>query len=982
LSPISPRKTHLVRAPDLAAFRDALVSLATAGSPFDARDRLVIVPTRAAAAQLVRSIERRRARAGGAVLLPDLITARELIPALASRLPASPAVLSDVERETLMGTACREAAREHVPPFHLRPGIVAAILELYDGLRDRQKSVDAFERLALGRLEPGADLDRGAARLVQQTHFLVAAFRAFERRAGEAGADLHALRTTLLAEPAVRPYRHAIITVGDEAFDRYGLRPADWDLLARLPGLLTIDVVTTDLALAGAPHERMHHLMPGIEEIRIESSAAGAPILYVADESQPFHLARDREDELAGFARWIKPAARAGDLDPERTALVVSQPLPYLYLAREVFRSAGVPCQMFDTLPLAGEPYAAALDLVFTCVSTGFAREPSMALLRSPWFAWRSTDAAGDGGVLALDRHLAEAGYLGGDTTALERLVTAWQNEPAPRAATKAASGAATVLLALCRELEPLRERRPVAVHLDTVLAFLDRHDAGASRRGSEDGRSEHALRARRAVHGLMTSLRDAFARFDDTEAAFDDVVVLVRRAIEARTFAPRTGEEGVHVIDADSARFGDFDDVQLAGLIDGEWPGRSTRNIFYGPEILRELGWPSEVERRDAARARFADLLRLPVSHLRVSAFTLEGDSLVSLSPLLAELEASGLATQLVPEPSALIFEHEALTVAPTLPDSLDPEARDWARHRQAMALAGRPAPGRIDGYRAPSYSLSALERYQDCGFRFFAANVLRLEESPEDQSSLTPRRRGQLLHEILQRFFTAWDEQGAGSISADTLAQARDLFAAVAEPVLAALPEAESALERARLFGSPISVGIADVVLTGEALRNAPVLDRWLEYRLEGEFSLGATSGRTVPLRGIADRVDLLPGRRLRVIDYKSGGVPAVTRALQAPIYALCAQERLTARDRAPWTIEEASYIALAGRRPVVPVVAPDDSDAVKASALTDARTRLLAAVDGIAAGEFAPRPYDTLICRTCAFSTVCRKEYPGDA
>ena len=979
--PVSPRQTRLLRTPHLASFRDALVDLATGGPPLAARDRLVVVPTRAAAEQLVRSVQRRRAPSGGAVILPDFITAGELIDYLAMRLPMGAPALTDAERETLMGVACRAAADgEYAPPFRLRPGLISEILGLYDALRRHQKSIDTFERLALGRLEPGAELDRGAARLVQQTHFLVAAFRIFEQRSRDAGSDEHQLRARLLDEAALRPYRHIIVAVGDRAFDPYGLYAADWDLLARLPGLERLDVLTTDVSLAGAPHERMHQLLPGIEEVRLETPASPAPLLAVPDESRRFHLARDREDEIAAFGVWIKTAARAGTINVDSAALVVSQPLPYMYLARELFRSAGIPCQMFDALPLAAEPYAAAVDLVFTCVGGSFPREASMALLRSPWFRWAADDSEGqinEPGLLALDRRLAEAGYLG-DASVLERLIDGWSVEEGARASTRAAVAAGSVLLTLCRELAPLREARPAAAQLDTLLAFLDRHGASPA---EDDSTRENQRRARRAIHGVMVSLRDAFARFDDTETTVDDVAALVRRAIEQRTFAPRAGESGVHVLDPESARFGDFEVVQLAGLIDGEWPGRSKRSIFYGPEILRELGWPSEVERRDAARARFVDLLRLPSSTLRVSAFSLESDAVVSVSPLLSDLETAGLTTTTAESRAVRIFEHEALSLNPPVLDAVSPIACEWARHRQRMATAQRRSPGQIDSYSAPSYSLSALERYQDCGFKFFAANVLRLEEAPEDQSSLTPRRRGQLLHEILHRFFATWDGLGEGSISTDNLERAQEVFAAVAEPIVATLPESDAALERTRLFGSAISVGVADVVLMSEAVRTEPVDERWLEYRLEGQFTLGGSAGRPVSLRGIADRIDLLPGRRLRVIDYKSGAVPAVTRALQAPIYALCAQERLTARDGQPWHVEEAAYVGLASRRPVIPVVSADAGDAEKRAALADARARLLAVVDGIGRGSFPPRPYDTMICRSCAFSTVCRKEYAAD-
>jgi RecB family exonuclease len=975
---VAPRQTRLLRAPDLATFRAALVTLITHGSPLDARDRVVIVPTRAAAEQLTRAVEygelREARRTGAAVLLPDFITPAELIDRLGARLSPGAPMLTAAERHTLMGLACRDAMPDHPPPFRVRPGIVAEALDFYDALRRHQKTVDAFERLALGRLEPGADLDRGAARLVEQTRFLVAAFRAFEQRVAAAGGDAHQLRARLLIDESARGFRHLIVAVGDQAFDPYGLCLADWDLIARLPGLARIDVVTTNESLAGAPHERMHLLLPGIEEVHLAQTPTTVPTLVVPDDARRFHTARDREDEIAGCAAWIKPAARDGRVDLERTALVVSQPLPYMYLAQEVFRSAAVPCQMFDALPLAAEPYAAVVDLVCAAVTTGFARDACLALLRSPWFAGEGRDAAE---LAALDRHLAEAGYLG-DLTELERLVERWRTAPTPGGPLRSAIAAGTTLLSWCRALAPLREAAPVAGHLDALLRFLDAHAADAF--SADDGR-ERQLRARRAVHGVLVLLRDAFARFDAEPVEFEDVVALIRRSIEERTFAPRAGEHGIHVIDAESARFGEFDVAQLTGLVEGEWPGRSKRSVFYGPEILRELGWPSEVERRDAARARFVDLLRLPASRLRVSAFSLEADAIVSVSPLLSALDDAGLETTIEGGAPIQVFEHQALAVEPIALEGIAPGAAEWAKHREALARRLPRVPGQIDGYAAPSYSLSALERYQDCGFKFFAANVLRLEERTEDQSSLTPRRRGQMLHEILQRFFAAWDAAGEGSLSPETFARAQSVFASVAEPILAALPENEAMLERTRLFGSPISMGVADVVLASEIARTEPVAERWLEYRLEGEFSLGAHDGVRVPLRGVADRIDLLPGRRLRVIDYKSGAVPSVARALQAPIYALCAQERLSVRDGEPWAVDEASYVALAGRRPVIAVVHATDSDDDRTTALADARARLFTAVAGIRSGAFAPRPYDTAICRSCAFSTVCRKDYVAD-
>jgi hypothetical protein len=47
----------------------------------------------------------------------------------------------------------------------------------------------------------------------------------------------------------------------------------------------------------------------------------------------------------------------------------------------------------------------------------------------------------------------------------------------------------------------------------------------------------------------------------------------------------------------------------------------------------------------------------------------------------------------------------------------------------------------------------------------------------------------------------------------------------------------------------------------------------------------------------------------------------------------------------------------------------------------ALADARVRVDGVLAGIAAGEFPPRPHDDVICRWCAYPTVCRKDYVED-
>ena len=48
---------------------------------------------------------------------------------------------------------------------------------------------------------------------------------------------------------------------------------------------------------------------------------------------------------------------------------------------------------------------------------------------------------------------------------------------------------------------------------------------------------------------------------------------------------------------------------------------------------------------------------------------------------------------------------------------------------------------------------------------------------------------------------------------------------------------------------------------------------------------------------------------------------------------------------------------------------------------TALAEAQSRLLDAIDRIERGEFPPTPSDTMMCARCAHAAVCRKDYVGD-
>jgi RecB family exonuclease len=962
-----------VRVPDLRTFRTAITALSG--------HALVVVPTNGAARQLER-------RLGS----DDCATRDELYERLRAGLPDPPRRLTALEREAIVERAARDTASTSEPlPFRLRPGLIAEMLRFYDQLRRQSQSVLRFEELMMQALG-GSDLDRGAERLRQQTRFLAGAFREYERRVRESDAcDEHVLRERLVAEPAVDPVRHIIVTIADWIADTDGLYVADFDVLARIPGLESLDIVATHALLESGFHARVHDWLPGIEEAEatgfgIRDSGFAAPILVtppnpanptsqIPNPDEDWWTVRDREEELVSIARQIKADRRMGESVPlDRTAIVYKHPLPYLYLAAETLPAAGIPYRTFDALPLAAEPVAAAVDLVLEAVSAGFGREPLMALLRSPHFVFRHDDCEiARESASALDRALSDRRYLG-DPKRLDEMAATWTD--GARAATPALRAAVDIV----RELAPLGTAAPASQQVTRLLAFWDAHLRPLD---DTDPRSARERRGRAAIRETVSAIASARAAHGDADWTIDDLALAVRRAIEDQTFQSETAAAGLHLVDDRAARYGDFDDLTIVGLVETDWPERPRRNIFYPPALLKALGWPSERDRRAAADAHFLDLVRSPSRRVQLFAFTLDDEALVSRSTQLDEIPRARLTSIARQAPGdARVFVDEALSLEPAVLEPLDADARTWAELRLSRSPSEQPqfhgAVRHAAAVRLP-FSVSALETYLDCPFKFLAQHVLRLEEEPDDEEVMDPRHQGQFVHDVFEQFFTAWQAAGHRAITPENLDAARDLFTDVVDRALDALPDAEAGLERTRLLGSPAAAGLGEAVFRMEAERPVAVVERLLEHRLEGEFAIATAAGpRTIALAGKADRLDLLEDGTFRLIDYKLGWPPDRGRALQLPVYAVCAEQRLAGRRGRDWTMGEAVYLAFKGPRRVVPLVPrPDQRDKI----LNDAQQRLADAVDAIGRGEFPPAPDDVWRCESCTFASVCRKDYVGD-
>jgi RecB family exonuclease len=985
----APRSYRLVRATSLAAWRRSIADASLEGDPAAIRGTAVLVPTRAAAGQLRLTLEDAALQADrGATVLPDLLTRTEFYERLRTGLPEPILMASAFERDAILLASAHEAITNGLtPPFDLRPALVDDMIELYDELRRRRQTVERFEQLLTEELEPSAASDRGAERMLRQTRFLAAAFRAYETRLDAAGiADEHVLRDRLASSRPAARHRRVVITIADRGLDPNGLWPADFDLLSRLDAIETLIVVATEEQLAAGWMERVHDLLPGLEEVRADDAASlDVRALAVPHEGSTLYFTnRDREEEVASVVRDIK-RRRVREPQPgrlDRTAVVFARPLPYLYLARTIFESARVPFQCDDALPLAAEPAAAALDLVLDVAANGASRAAIVNLLRSPHFALgpARTPVSQDS-VQAFDEALAAAKYPGGPEV-LRELVASWRETPVAAdvrttALRRRAMPAGEAAVTAVTSLAPLFADAPASAHLDTLRAFLARVAVDAPPTDLDmrlaPGRE---ARAWAAIHATLDGLAAAYRRHGDLVWTVDELSATLRRWLESQTFTPREGATGVHLVDAYAAPYGGFDDVYLVGLVEGEWPDRSRRNLFYSPLLLKELGWADDRLRTSWWRAGFVDLLRLAARRTSVSTFQLEEDSLVEPSALVEDIPRAGLTPVPQQPDSTLVLLTDALVEGRVSPGTLGGAADRWLGLRLARSARERADfHGIAQPHRPAVHGVSGLELYVQCPFKYYARYVLRLAEEIEDEDGLGPRDRGTFIHSVFQAFYERWGAAGGTTITPSTIGRARELFEEVVESMMTRLSPADAALERTRLLGSPVAPGVAELVFTAEALGRTAVLERRLEDRFEGTYELAGPDGpRQASIRGIVDRIDLLADGTLRVIDYKSS-LPL--RPVQLAVYAVTAQQRLNGYRGREWRLGEASYIAFGNRREVKTIA----RGAEQADAFADAQRRAVEAIQGIEQGMFPPRPVQTRLCATCGYAMVCRKDHVAE-
>lgn len=520
-------------------------------------------------------------------------------------------------------------------------------------------------------------------------------------------------------------------------------------------------------------------------------------------------------------------------------------------------------------------------------------------------------------------------------------------------------------------------------------------------------------------LSAVLDELAEAATTLNAAPISYSAFVAELSAAVAGARYGRVAPEPGrVAVLPVLAARGVCFDHIVLLGLAEGEFPLKLPDPAFYSRRertLLAQRGIhltpPDPADERSLFYETVAHAQRsltLTRTYLDESGNPLPPSAYVHA---LLDLVEPGSVSEVrikagsVPTLAEAVSPQEAMvavlervahndTAHPT-PSALDPLLLEHVRRACAIEQAREDTgdygvfegvvndpelQARMARHFGPHYrwSVTQLNDYITCPFRFAAAHVLKLAPQTEPAEGLEHAGRGRLYHAILAEAGRQWI-QSRHAHTDDNAAAILEILHSAAESVLADAPtrygfepgtfwEWERNNVRRRL--------------TRALRRVLKEAKEWTAFRPAGvEQSFGLSEGAPpltiktpagdVRVIGRIDRVDQREDGALALIDYKSAGISHRHEALldgrdvQLAIYLLAVEQLLAPQQR----VERAAFLHLSTGKHSTPLT-PDDRE----RALTAAITRVTEVVQGARSGYFAVRPRDECP-RGCAFAQICR-------
>ena len=652
----------------------------------------------------------------------------------------------------------------------------------------------------------------------------------------------------------------------------------------------------------------------------------------------------DRRTEFRAIAQQISDLIHAGT-PPGEIAVALPDLRAEEGRLAAVFADFGIPAAVSAGLPLAQEPVVQALLLPLSIVADGYERQRVVELFSSPFFWFGDADGRRITGS-EVNRRACEAGiregkkaWTDGFARLKERLRDTAKDpdEPPYRQERAARDCAATerieaAVARLMQDLQPLAAAGPMRDHVRALRDLYAHWNAPRLPPAPDAAVVARERAALFAYHRLLDRIAGSTGVEGPVVTIREAAAVLMAAAAEARP------EQ-----DPDPTR------VQVCGI--RELQGLHLPVVFAAdltdgrlPDIPPLLPYTTEQEERAMGTMRRREKLREERYYFLAALFSADralylshaehDDGVLIPSPFYAAASAAfpheEWACAAMPASRESRMERAGHAIregyrppAGWLPEGIPAESigdRITAEeyHRQGPCdsawdgmIGSDPEIPPILAARYPAdtvWSATTLEDYITCPFRFYLRHVLGTEPLPEEERDLSATAYGTVVHAVCQRFYTDWMTDHATGPGPGEKEEATARILAEAEVVLASHARAGAAWEAGmEVFLGTDGAGpglFEEFVLQETGTRDAPFVPSLFEAgfgtpnRPESiqddpvALPVPGEDGEELLLRGVIDRVDMMPDGTFLVTDYKTGSHPnqaaiLAGEALQLALY-----------------------------------------------------------------------------------------------
>ncbi len=661
----------------------------------------------------------------------------------------------------------------------------------------------------------------------------------------------------------------------------------------------------------------------------------------------------NRREEVEYIARYIRDLRRSNGIPLHRIALTFPNLEKYIPLLRRAFGQYDIPYNLSTGMRLRQSPLIQNFLRCLKVIESGFEYRNTLELLNSPFLKMDSKVNLYRLYSVLIEKRMR---YLTERWD--ERLLKSMKENERGKWG-KSIQQIVQILTPLYRAPADFTadEFRHYFIGLLRQLGFLDWY--ATENKQLSPRRKESEFRAfnrfMKQFERFIWALRhtDPQARYSLSEISAKLSASLARIDYNLSEWP----DYGVQIMPRLEIQAMEYERLILGGLVDGEFPRSSGRDVFFNDKAREKLGLLASEELLHQDRFIFYSLLESNAREILLTFPRYEEDRALVASTFIAGLQdACGVAADtgpVVPEEEPP-FDRKRLNLGLAIQKNhLDEEARTAvsailderpAEREELLFVIRRILTGRhrlsgnkytvyegnLEGqstalayiqkkFKRRVWSASALEEYAFCPMQFFLRRLLKAEELPEMEDGLSGLERGSAVHEILFKFYSFLRENKAENRPADFYS---DLLR-IGQEVFDKLPVKGffKQLEYRLMVGSPEQPGLLLRLL--EKDQRVIVESGYRPAYLE--WSFGHTGARDrdphslpkavrlnnargeLSLTGSIDRVDLDDQGNALIIDYKTGStaekikLDAILQGLhlQLPLYTLTFQKNFQNRQ-----------------------------------------------------------------------------------